>query len=132
MRIIFLMLFALLVTVPAGASTQDLYPFKTIEQQTQFTTLLGEFRCLVCQNQNLSDSNAPLAADLRHEIYLQIQSGHSNQMITDYLVARYGSYILYRPPFSSLTLLLWLGPFIVLVGGLSYLLFFLFSRQRKS
>ncbi len=80
--------------------------------------VLGEeLRCLVCQNQTLADSNAPLAQDLRNEIRGQIAKGKSDEEIRTYLVDRYGDFVLYRPPWKATTALLWLGPFLLLVVG---------------
>jgi cytochrome c-type biogenesis protein CcmH len=76
-----------------------------------------ELRCLVCQNQTLADSNAPLAEDLRREVRELASSGKSDAEIKAYLVARYGDFVLYRPPLQSNTWLLWIGPFALLAGG---------------
>ncbi len=108
---------------PLAFAAEDLYTFSSPDQQQNFEALTTELRCLVCQNQNLAESNAPLAADLRGIIYRQVQQGHSQQEIRDYLVARYGNFILYRPPFNAATLGLWLGPLAVLLMGLASLQF---------
>ena len=79
--------------------------------------LAVELRCLVCQNQTLADSNAPLAEDLRREVREMIAKNMSDQEIIDFLVQRYGDFVLYRPPVKATTTLLWLGPFLLLVGG---------------
>ena len=83
--------------------------------------LAQELRCLVCQNQTIADSNAPLAVDLRNQIREQAAAGKTDKDIIDFMVARYGDFVLYRPPFKAATVLLWLGPFIFLVGGLFFL-----------
>ncbi len=80
--------------------------------------LAAELRCLQCQNQTLADSNAPLAVDLRQEIRELLAKGQSDQQVKDYLVARYGDFVLYRPPVKTNTLLLWFGPGLLLAGGL--------------
>ncbi|MCX4028959.1 cytochrome c-type biogenesis protein CcmH [Endozoicomonas sp. SM1973] len=95
----------------------DTYPFQTEEQRQRFKQLTDELRCPKCQNQNIADSNAPIAKDLREEIYRQLLAGQSNQAIADFMVARYGEFVLYRPAFSKKTWLLWIGPFILLVVG---------------
>ena len=82
---------------------------------TRYDALLGELRCLVCQNQTLKDSHAELAQDLRNEVQQLLEQGRSDQEIHDYLVARYGDFVLYRPPLKESTWLLWLGPFALLV-----------------
>lgn len=94
--------------------------FETPEQQQRYQQLIGELRCLVCQNQNLADSNAPLAQDLRHKVAQMIRKGESDSAILDYLVSRYGDFVRYRPPFNPATWLLWLGPllFLLLGGGM--------------
>ncbi len=79
--------------------------------------LAHELRCLVCQNQTLADSNAPLAVDLRNQIREQLAAGKSERDVRDFMVARYGDFVLYRPPFRASTAALWLGPFILLALG---------------
>jgi cytochrome c-type biogenesis protein CcmH len=90
--------------------------------------LLKEYRCLKCQNQNLADSNASLAGDLRREIREQILAGKSRDDIDGYLVARYGEFVLYRPRFNMKTAILWLGPFLLLLVGLASV--YAMSRRR--
>jgi cytochrome c-type biogenesis protein CcmH len=79
--------------------------------------LAHELRCLVCQNQTIADSNAPLAQDLRGQIREQLAAGRSEDEVIDYMVARYGDFVLYRPPFKAATLALWIGPFVLLALG---------------
>ena len=79
--------------------------------------LAHELRCLVCQNQTIADSNAPLAVDLRNQIREQLAAGKSERDVIDFMVARYGEFVLYRPPFKAATLALWLGPFLLLALG---------------
>jgi len=85
-------------------------------------TLSSELRCLVCQNQTLADSNAPLAEDLRNQVREKMRQGASDSEIVDYMVARYGDFVLYRPPLKLTTVLLWFGPLLLLVGGFVVLL----------
>ena len=92
--------------------------------------LSEELRCLVCQNQSIADSNAELAVDLRRQIREQIAQGHSDQQIVDYMVERYGDFVLYRPPLKATTLVLWMGPPLLFFLGLWLLLLYL--RQRRS
>ena len=87
------------------------------EQQAFYETITAEVRCLVCQNQTIANSTAPLAADLRREIRRMIEGGQSESEIKDFLVARYGDFILYKPRFQSWTSLLWIGPFVFLLVG---------------
>jgi cytochrome c-type biogenesis protein CcmH len=78
-------------------------------------TLSNELRCLVCQNQTIADSNAELAVDLRNQVRKQLSEGKSDREILDYMVQRYGEFVLYRPPLSYKTILLWAGPFALLL-----------------
>ncbi len=89
-----------------------------------------ELRCLVCQNQTIADSNAPLALDLRNEIRHMIKQGQSDDQIRAYLVQRYGDFVLYKPPLKGITLLLWIGPFALLAAGIAVWLAIM-RRQRQ-
>jgi cytochrome c-type biogenesis protein CcmH len=111
-------------------AAEDFYQFASVKDQARFTVLTSELRCLVCQNQNLAESNAPLAADLRDQVYQHMQQGQSDQQIVNYLVARYGNFILYRPPFNAATLGLWFGPFLFLCIGLIYLFHYIRKMKR--
>jgi cytochrome c-type biogenesis protein CcmH len=91
--------------------------------------LAHELRCLVCQNQSLAESNAPLAQDLRNEIREQMAAGKSDQDVIDFMVQRYGDFVLYRPPFKASTLFLWAGPFLFLALG--FFLLFRLVRTRR-
>jgi cytochrome c-type biogenesis protein CcmH len=91
--------------------------FKDGAEESRFQALTRELRCLVCQNQNLADSHAGLAGDLRREVLDQIRSGKSDAQIKDYLVARYSQFVLYDPPLSASTWLLWFGPLLALAAG---------------
>ncbi|SRR5579883_162720 len=127
MRII-LFLFTMVFFLSCYAA-EDIYHFSSTEDQTRFAMLTSELRCLVCQNQNIAESNAPLAGDLRQQIFQQIQTGHSNQEIVDFLVDRYGNFILYRPPFNAGTIGLWFLPFILLFSGISYLVYYIRKKR---
>jgi cytochrome c-type biogenesis protein CcmH len=87
------------------------------ELDKRVAALAHELRCLVCQNQTLADSNAPLAVDLRNQIREQLTAGASEREVVDFMVARYGDFVLYRPPFKASTAALWLGPFVLLALG---------------
>ena len=91
--------------------------------------LAHELRCLVCQNQTLADSNAPLAVDLRNQIREQLKGGASEREVIDFMVARYGDFVLYRPPLKASTLALWIGPFVLLLAG-ALLLWRRIARRR--
>lgn len=95
----------------------EIYQFEHKQQEVLYSQLIDELRCLVCQNQNLSASNSALAKDLRHQTYQMVMEGQSQAQIMDYMTQRYGDFVLYRPPVKSSTVLLWLGPFILLLVG---------------
>jgi len=99
--------------------------------EKRLQSLSAELRCLVCQNQTIADSNAELAQDLRHEIRGMIQAGQSDQQIIDFMVTRYGDFVLYRPPVKGITLLLWGGPLGLLLLGIFALLRYLRQRSRQ-
>ncbi len=92
--------------------------------------LTEELRCLVCQNQTIADSDAPLAQDLRKQVREMMRDGASDQEILDFMVQRYGDFVLYRPPMKGATLLLWFGPLLLLVAGLVLLMRVLRNRQQ--
>jgi cytochrome c-type biogenesis protein CcmH len=85
--------------------------------EARLKAMSTELRCLVCQNTTLADSTAPLAEDLRKEIRVQLRAGKTDKEVIDYLVARYGDFVMYRPPVNNSTALLWFGPFILLIVG---------------
>ena len=95
----------------------DPLPFKDHAEELRFQALTKQLRCLVCQNESLADSNAPLAADLRRDVFEQMQAGKSDEEIKAWLTARYSDFVLYDPPLHAATLLLWFGPAIVLLAG---------------
>jgi cytochrome c-type biogenesis protein CcmH len=94
--------------------------------------ITAELRCLVCQNQTIADSHADLAIDLRQQVREMLQKGQTDQQILDYMTARYGDFVLYRPPVKSTTLLLWVGPGVMLVAGLAMLTLVLRQRSRMA
>jgi cytochrome c-type biogenesis protein CcmH len=94
--------------------------------------IAGELRCLVCQNQTIADSHADLAQDLRRQVREMIQRGDTDQQIIDYMTARYGDFVLYRPPLKNTTALLWFGPALLVVGGIAVLVIVLRRRSRMS
>ncbi|MGQ0694558.1 MAG: cytochrome c-type biogenesis protein [Nitrospiraceae bacterium] len=99
--------------------------------EARLKRLAVELRCLVCQNQTLADSNAPLAEDLRREVREMIAKDMSDKDIIDFLVARYGDFVLYRPPLKATTTLLWIGPFLLLLACATALVLALRRRQKK-
>ncbi|MBD3814185.1 MAG: cytochrome c-type biogenesis protein CcmH [Betaproteobacteria bacterium] len=108
----------------------DTYEFRDEAERERYRTLTEELRCPKCQNQNIADSNAPIAMDLRKEIFRMLEEGQSNDQIIDYLVARYGDFVRYRPPVTKTTLLLWYGPAALLILGLGVLAFIIVRRRR--
>jgi cytochrome c-type biogenesis protein CcmH len=97
--------------------------------ERRVTNLAHELRCLVCQNQTIADSSAPLAVDLRNQIREQLAAGKSERDVVDFMVERYGDFVLYRPPLKASTVLLWAGPFAFLIIGFYLLIRFLRRRQ---
>lgn len=125
-RLVFLLV--LLIAAPVAAQHLD-DRLADPAQELRARELSRELRCLVCQNQSIEDSNAPLARDLRRIVRERVAAGDSDRAIMDYLVARYGEWVLLKPRFNLQTLLLWLGPALFLVIG-GVVVFFLYRRQR--
>ena len=105
------------------------FPFKSDAEEQRFRDLSAELRCLVCQNQSLADSNAGLAQDLRSELYEQVLTGNTKEQIISFMTERYGDFILYKPRFALKNLLLWLGPLLLFITGIFFLI--RFSRFKK-
>lgn len=123
-------LLVVLVSVNAQARFET-HDFANAQMEKDYNTLVFELRCLVCQNQNLADSNAELAQDMRLKVYKMLSEGSSKQEIVEYMVARYGDFVMYRPPVKSSTFLLWFGPLIFFaIAGLVVLSYV--RRQKKS
>lgn len=120
----------LLWTLPASAA-EDVVTFDDPDQSALYHSLLKEYRCLKCQNQNLADSNASLAGDLRREIRDQILAGNEKGAIDDYLVARYGDFVLYRPRFGTKTAILWIAPFVLLFVAITSLVVMIRRRPAR-
>lgn len=131
MRVLLQVLLVVLLALAGAAHAQAIepLPFANHAQEVRFQHLTRELRCLVCQNETLADSQAPLAADLRNQIREQLAAGRSEQEVVDFLVARYGDFVLYRPPFKSTTVLLWAGPFLFLAFGAFVLVRFVRRRR---
>jgi cytochrome c-type biogenesis protein CcmH len=126
-----LFVWLLLGALPASAtSTLEAFKFATEAEELHFKDLIAEIRCLVCQNQSLADSDAELAHDLRAEVYEMVQEGRSDAEIIDFLVKRYGDFVLYKPPLKPKTWFIWFGPFVLLaIAG--FLLVRALRRQRQ-
>ena len=121
MRFVMPLILGLLLTT-AGYARVEVHDFDSPDQEQRYNKLIEELRCLVCQNQNLADSNAELAVDLRRKTYEMVKQDKTEREIASYMVDRYGDFVLYRPPLNSNTLLLWIGPFIILLIGVGLLI----------
>ncbi len=130
MRLILFLAMAVLLT-PLSAAPVVTYDFASEEQEALFNKLSTELRCLVCQNQAISDSNADLAKDLRDEMYGMLQQGKSEEEIVEFMVTRYGDFVLYNPPLKPMTWLLWFGPAIALVAGFFFVVRII-NRQKQA
>lgn len=108
----------------------EVHKFASPEQEARYKKLTDELRCLVCQNQNLADSNAPLAKQLRDDAYEMIKDGKTDQQVIDFMVQRYGDFVLYSPPLKPTTYVLWIGPFVLLVFAV-FILQIIIRRNRK-
>ena len=127
MRVLLLMLCFGVWVVP-GQAAIEAYQFDSPQMEADYNQLVDELRCLVCQNQNLAGSDAGLARDLRRETYEMLREGKSPDQVVEFMVARYGDFVLYRPQFKSNTYLLWVGPFLLMLG----VLYLLVRRLRQS
>lgn len=119
-----------LILISPMIQAQTLYPLDSPRQEAQFEHLLKELRCLVCQNQDLSDSHAELAKDLRLQVYQLVKAGKSDTEIHTFLTDRYGDFILFKPPLKPVTWLLWIGPLLFSLVGL--LVFWRSGIKRRS
>lgn len=108
----------------AAEAADTPFEFNNASQEQRYKDLIKEIRCLVCQNQSLEDSHAELAQDLREEIYNMIMDNRDNDEIIEFLVSRYGDFVLFRPPVNSKTLFLWFGPFLLLAAVILFILRF--------
>jgi cytochrome c-type biogenesis protein CcmH len=133
-RALLKLLFAMAVAFAGLAAAQaiDPLPFKDHAQEVRFQNLTRQLRCLVCQNENLADSNADLARDLRHEVFGLMQQGKSDEQIKQYLVDRYSDFVLYDPPVKPSTWLLWFGPGLFLLLGAAVVLVTVRKRSRAT
>ncbi len=129
-RFFFNVFFFALLLIRVSYAGVEYHEFKQPEQEQQYKTLIKELRCLVCQNQTIADSNADLAKDLRQQVYEMLLQGKNRKQIVDYMLARYGDFVLYRPPLKGKTMLLWAGPIIFLFLGL--LMLFLYIRKKRA
>lgn len=108
----------------------DTYEFQTEQERARYRHLTEVLRCPKCQNQNIADSNAPIAMDLRNEVYQMMEKGYSDPEIVQFLVDRYGDFVLYEPPLDKRTMVLWYGPIVLLVSGLLLVGVMVYRRRR--
>jgi cytochrome c-type biogenesis protein CcmH len=127
----FTILLALLLVLPSSWAKEAAPVAEDLEIERRMIHLSEDLRCLVCQNESLAGSRADFANDLRREIREQMKANKSDKEIVDFLVARYGDFVLYRPPVKPTTFLLWFGPFVFLIAGAIFLLFYLRRRRRQ-
>ncbi|MFV0278216.1 MAG: cytochrome c-type biogenesis protein [Parahaliea sp.] len=116
----------------AAVAVIETYQFSSPALEARYHALSQELRCPKCQNQNIADSNAPIAQDLRKQLYQQLEAGASDKQILDYMVARYGEFVRYRPQMSGPTLLLWLAPVLLMMAGIAVAVIVLRSRRTAS
>ena len=102
----------------ALSAVQDIYQFDSVADEQRFRELLVQLRCPKCQNQAISDSDAPIAQDMRQQVAEMIRAGRSDEEIVDYFVQRYGDFVSYHPPLTPQTMILWLAPLMAMTGGL--------------
>lgn len=124
-----LFLFMSVLIVPVQAAI-DVYQFNNEADRERFYNLTTELRCPKCQNQNIADSNAPIAQDLRTKIHTMLGEKKTDQEIVDYMIARYGDFVLYQPRVNTRTYILWFGPIILLLTGVAVVVFI--SRRNSA
>lgn len=124
------LLLCLIFIAASALAAIEAYEFDSPEMEANFIKLTKELRCLVCQNQSLADSNAELAKDLRRQTYEMLTQGKTPDQVAQYMVDRYGDFILYRPRLKTSTLLLWLGPFVLLLLVLGLVIRHMRGRQK--
>jgi cytochrome c-type biogenesis protein CcmH len=117
--------------MPADAAIET-YQFDDPQQEATYRKLIKELRCTVCQNQDIGDSNAELAQDLRRKTYEMVVDGKSEEYVLDYMSSRYGDFVLYRPRMKTSTVLLWLGPFLLLLTGVIVVVRIIRGRRSHS
>ena len=126
-----LMALAFQLSAQVKMAVQEPLVFDDLEQEERYNKLTLELRCLVCQNQNLADSDAPLAQDLRREIFDMMQAGQNDEQIKTFMVDRYGDFVLYDPPMQGNTIALYAIPIVLLGGGAIAVFFTVRNRNRK-
>jgi len=132
MRNILITLTLLLSLSSALNAAFEVKKFDNPQQEQRYKKLIDELRCLVCQNQNLADSDSQLAKDLRAKVFEMVTTNQSDKQIQEYMVNRYGEYVLYNPPLDPVTSVLWIGPFIALFAAIVLLLYSIRKRSKAA
>lgn len=127
----FLLLLVITFSFNVNAAPVETFKFDSPQMEATFHKLSDELRCLVCQNQNIAESNADLAKDLRLEIYTMLRQGKTEDEIVEFMVQRYGDYVLYRPPMKPMTWLLWFGPILVFFIAVISMMRFMKSQMKN-
>ncbi|WP_115584786.1 cytochrome c-type biogenesis protein [Xanthomonas arboricola] len=130
LRLLLVLLLGIVLAPCLQAQAVDPLPFKNRSEEARYQQLTAQLRCLVCQNENLADSNATLARDLRHQVFAQLQAGKSDAQIKQYMVDRYSDFVLYAPPVKRGTWLLWFGPLLMLGAGAAVVIHTVRKRAR--
>lgn len=130
LHLFFLLFLVYTLNIPIYAIDKNPINFDNAEQEARYQKLTNELRCVVCQNQNVADSNAELAQDVRNLVRTKINQGQTDEQITAFLVERYGEFVLYNPRLTEKTYILWLGPFILMLLAF-IILMFVIRRQTK-
>lgn len=120
-----------LVFAPVAQAAVDAFEFKTPDHEARFHALTAELRCPKCQNQNIADSDSPIAEDLRREVYRIVDQGGSDAEVMDFMVTRYGEFVLYRPQVNAQTWALWYGPYVLLGLGALVILVIVAVKKRQ-
>lgn len=124
--------FFVVAVAQSASATGEFYAFETLEQERRFNRLAGELRCPKCQNQSISDSDAPLAQDMRQRVHMMIMEGQTDAEIIEFMRVRYGDFVHYRPPLNRNTLVLWFGPFFALLIGIAAVIIHVRGKQQVS
>ncbi|HZJ91810.1 MAG TPA: cytochrome c-type biogenesis protein [Thiopseudomonas sp.] len=121
----------LLASFGTAQASIDTYEFSTEAERARYRVLVEELRCPKCQNQNIADSDSPIAMDMRNEIFKKLENGETDEQIIGFLVDRYGDFVRYKPPVNSRTLILWYGPAAFLAFGFLMVAVIIFRRRRS-
>jgi len=125
----YLYVILLAISLSVSANSIEIYTFDNKQQEKVYHSLTQDLRCLVCQNQNIAESNAELAKDMRRKTYEMVKQDKSEKEISAFMVTRYGDFVLYRPPFEPMTWLLWFGPLIIFIVGILFVVRFMKSQK---